>query len=109
MKRRPTVAARHAGDELPSVHGGSPPAPPPDWGVQRMRGGAATVFAVSLLASPAVLACTTCRPAVQAGIFDEHFWGRLALTVLPFLVILLVVAALYRVQSRARPGEEPLG
>ncbi|NMO21137.1 hypothetical protein HPC49_46845 [Pyxidicoccus fallax] len=74
-----------------------------------MRGVAVTVFVMSLLASPAALACTTCRPAVQAGIFDEHFWGRLALTVLPFLVILLVVAVLYRVRPRTLPGEEPLG
>ncbi len=44
----------------------------------------------------AAWACTTCRPAVEAGIFDERFWGRLAITVLPFLVVLLVVAVLYR-------------
>ena len=74
-----------------------------------MRGVSATVFAVSLLAAPAVFACTTCRPAVQAGIFDERFWGRLALTVLPFLVIVLVVAALHRLRPRELPGEERLG
>ncbi|MFP2912102.1 hypothetical protein ACLESD_45190 [Pyxidicoccus sp. 3LFB2] len=74
-----------------------------------MKGVAVTVFALSLLAAPAVSACTTCRPAVQAGIFDEHFWGRLAIAVLPFLVILLVVAVLYRARPRALPGEEQPG
>lgn len=74
-----------------------------------MRGAAATVLVAVLLAAPAVSACTTCRPAVQAGIFDERFWGRLAITVLPFLVILLVVAVLYRARPRAFPGEEQAG
>ncbi len=81
----------------------------PAQGVRYMRGFAATVFALSLLAAPAVSACTTCRPAVQAGIFDERFWGRLAITLLPFLVILLVVAVLYRARPRALPGEEQSG
>ncbi len=71
--------------------------------------GAATVFALSLLTATAAGACTTCRPAVQAGIFDEHFWGRLAIAALPFLVILLVVAALYRARPRALSGEEQPG
>lgn len=74
-----------------------------------MRGVAVTIFAASPLASPAALACTTCRPAVRAGILDEHFWGRLSLTVLPFLVILLVVAVLHRARPRELPGEERLG
>lgn len=42
-----------------------------------------------------VFACETCRPAVEAGIFNEHFWGRLAITLLPFGVILCVVAPLH--------------
>lgn len=76
-----------------------------------MRGAAATVFALSLLATPTAVACTTCRPAVRAGILDEHFWGRLAIAALPFLVILLVVAVLYRLGPRleSRPGEEQPG
>ena len=44
-----------------------------------------------LLGSAAAWACTTCRPAVQAGIFNEHFWGRFSLTVLPLAVALFVV------------------
>ena len=76
-----------------------------------MRGAAATVFVLSLLTAPTAWACTTCRPAVQAGIFDEHFWGRLSIAALPFLVILLVVAVLYRLGPRldALPGEEHPG
>lgn len=56
-----------------------------------MWGAAVTVLALSLLTAPPALACITCRPAVRAGIFDEHFWGRLSIAALPFLVILLVV------------------
>lgn len=54
----------------------------------------------------AALACTTCRPAVEAGIFDERFWGRLSITALPFLVVLLVVALLHRSGRAEAPGEE---
>ncbi len=67
---------------------------------------AATSFAGLPLASPAAWACTTCRPAVEAGIFDERFWGRLSITVLPFLVVLLVVAVLYRSGRGEAVGEE---
>lgn len=49
----------------------------------------------ALLTSSAVFACETCRPAVEAGIFNEHFWGRLAITLLPFGGILCVVAPLH--------------
>ncbi|RYZ38283.1 MAG: hypothetical protein EOO71_24630 [Myxococcaceae bacterium] len=49
----------------------------------------------SLLTSSTVFACETCRPAVEAGIFNEHFWGRLAITVLPFAVILCVATRLH--------------
>ncbi|MFP2897171.1 hypothetical protein [Corallococcus sp. 4LFB] len=49
----------------------------------------------ALFASSAVSACETCRPAVEAGIFNEHFWGRLAITLLPFAVVLCVVAPLH--------------
>ncbi len=44
-----------------------------------------------LLGSAAAWACDTCRPAVRAGIFNEHFWGRFSLTVLPLAVALFVV------------------
>ncbi|MHA7632873.1 hypothetical protein [Corallococcus sp. M7] len=43
-----------------------------------------------------LFACETCRPAVESGIFNEHFWGRLAITLLPFGVILCIVAPLHR-------------
>ncbi|WP_245767770.1 hypothetical protein [Stigmatella erecta] len=46
-------------------------------------------------------ACPTCRPAVEAGIFDEHFWGRLAITALPFAVILCVVFLAHRAGGSA--------
>lgn len=71
--------------------------------------GAATSFAALPLASPAAWACTTCRPAVEAGIFDERFWGRLSITILPFLVVLLVVAVLHRTGRGGTPGEERWG
>ena len=57
-------------------------------------------FLGALLASGTVLACETCRPLVQAGIFNEHFWGRLAITLLPFGVILFVAARVHVM----RPG-----
>ncbi len=47
------------------------------------------------LARAAVLACDVCRPAVEAGILDEHFGGRLALTLLPFAAMLLAVAGIH--------------
>jgi hypothetical protein len=74
-----------------------------------MRGAAVTAFALSLLTATAASACITCRPAVRAGIFDEHFWGRLSIAALPFLVILLVVAVLYRLAALPGDGEEQPG
>lgn len=56
-------------------------------------------------------ACPTCRPAVEAGIFDEHFWGRLAITALPFALILCIVFLAHRAggsaSTPARLPEEP--
>ncbi|CAM3650795.1 hypothetical protein G4177_34700 [Corallococcus sp. ZKHCc1 1396] len=69
-----------------------------------MRSTEALTFLGALLSSGAALACETCRPAVEAGIFNEHFWGRLAITVLPFAVILCVVA---RLHFTARAEGEP--
>ncbi|RKH32131.1 hypothetical protein D7Y13_14715 [Corallococcus praedator] len=48
-----------------------------------------------LLTSGTVFACETCRPAVEAGIFNEHFWGRLAITLLPFAIIGCVATRLH--------------
>jgi hypothetical protein len=64
------------------------------------------VAASSFAALTAAWACTTCRPAVEAGIFDERFWGRLSITALPFAVVLLVVALLHRSGRIDVPGEE---
>ncbi|WP_223635896.1 hypothetical protein [Corallococcus sp. EGB] len=58
-----------------------------------MRRFHALTFTAALLVSGPVFACETCRPEVEAGIFKEHFWGRLALTLLPFGVVLCGVAA----------------
>jgi hypothetical protein len=53
------------------------------------------------------LACPTCRPAVEAGIFDEHFWGRLAITALPFALVLCVVFLAHRAGgSASTPAED---
>ena len=48
---------------------------------------------LALLLHPALaMACDFCRPRVRAGIFDAHFAHRLALTLLPLAVVLLLVA-----------------
>ncbi|MBN8226602.1 hypothetical protein JYK02_03665 [Corallococcus macrosporus] len=60
--------------------------------MRRLR---ALLFSSTLLTSGTALACETCRPAVQAGIFNDHFWGRLAITLLPFGVVLCVVVPLH--------------
>jgi hypothetical protein len=55
------------------------------------------------------LACETCRPKVQAGIFNEQFLGRLALTLIPWAVVLLFVALIVWMPWRRKPiaAEEP--
>ncbi|SEU04699.1 hypothetical protein SAMN05443572_104565 [Myxococcus fulvus] len=66
-------------------------------------GRAAGVLATGLLATGA-WACDTCRPRVEAGIYNEHFLGRLALTLMPLLVVLwLVVLIVWSPWSDARP------
>jgi hypothetical protein len=65
-----------------------------------MRGAPAFACFVTLLAAAGASACPECRPAVEAGIFNEHFWGRLSLTLLPFLIILSVVAVLHRLEEK---------
>jgi len=48
---------------------------------------------LALLLHPALAAaCDFCRPRVRAGVFDANFAGRLALTLLPLAVALLLVA-----------------
>ena len=54
-------------------------------------------------------ACDFCRPRVQAGIFDAHFAGRVGLTLLPLVVVLLLVALIVRgpwARGGARRPEE---
>jgi hypothetical protein len=41
-------------------------------------------------------ACEACRPLVQARIFDDQFPVRLAATVLPFAIVLLLLIAWQR-------------
>jgi|GEM_PF-2590550 len=52
----------------------------------------ATVILTLGLMSTGAWACETCRPRVEAGIYNEHFVGRLALTLMPLLVVLCLVA-----------------
>ena len=47
------------------------------------------------------LACASCRPLVEAGIFDVHFPGRLALTLVPLLVVVAAVQGALRASPRA--------
>lgn len=71
-----------------------------------MRGMSAVAFLVTLMGGSAALACEVCRPAVNAGIFNESFWGRFAITVLPFAVILFIVAVLHLLgRGRELPEE----
>ncbi|AFE06628.1 hypothetical protein D7V80_06015 [Corallococcus sp. CA054B] len=60
-----------------------------------MRRFNALTFTGALFVNSTAFACETCRPAVEAGIFDEHFWGRLAIALLPFAVVLCVVVPLH--------------
>ncbi|WP_426756996.1 hypothetical protein [Myxococcus sp. Y35] len=72
-----------------------------------MRRVITTGSTAALLTSTAASACPTCRPDVVAGILNEHFWGRLSLTVLPFLVLLLIVGALV-LATREVPSAVPV-
>jgi hypothetical protein len=67
----------------------------------RMRGLATVAGLGAVLTGRVARACPTCRPAVEAGIFDEHFWGRLAITALPFALILCGVFLAHRVGGSA--------
>jgi len=68
------------------------------WGKRRQASGALALCAW-LYASTA-LACDFCRPKVQAGIFNEHFLGRLALTLMPLAVVLLLVGLVVWMSGR---------
>jgi hypothetical protein len=67
-----------------------------------MRTATSITFVAVLLWGWLAWACDTCRPAVWAGIFNEHFWGRLALVLLPWAAMLLVVVGVHRWSDRAR-------
>jgi hypothetical protein len=58
------------------------------------------MLGLALLGPRLALACDFCRPRVQAGIFNEHFTGRLAITLLPLVVMLLLVALIVRTPWR---------
>ncbi|WNZ63198.1 hypothetical protein QEG98_05315 [Myxococcus sp. MxC21-1] len=60
-----------------------------------MKQGILTGFTTGLLTATAASACPTCRPDVVAAILDEHFWGRLSLTALPFLILVIILGALF--------------
>ena len=68
-----------------------------------MRGALSLTLVWVLLHALPALACESCRPAVRAGIFNEHFAGRLLLAVLPFLATLVVVGLVGLFTSRPRP------
>ncbi|WP_232293569.1 hypothetical protein [Stigmatella aurantiaca] len=59
----------------------------------------------TVLTGRVAFACPTCRPAVEAGIFDEHFWGRLAITALPFAILLLIAVMVHRAGGSASVEE----
>jgi len=47
------------------------------------------------LSSGAAWACTSCRPLVKAGVYDQNFFGNLLLMVLPLAVLAFIGAGLY--------------
>jgi len=47
------------------------------------------------LSSGAAWACTSCRPLVKAGVYDQNFSGNLLLMVLPRAVLAFIGAGLY--------------
>jgi hypothetical protein len=54
---------------------------------------------VILLNLPAAAACPFCESEtgqqVKAGIFNDHFWLNVLLTLLPFPILLAIVALIY--------------
>jgi hypothetical protein len=71
---------------------------------------------VASLSPAAASACTLCysetAQKVRAAIFGADLWQNIALTLLPFLVVLLIVALIYpgiplrkrRIDPREEPG-----
>jgi hypothetical protein len=61
--------------------------------------GARVVMSVLLLFSGTASACPVCESEtgreVRAGIFNELFWENVLLTLLPFPILLAVVALIY--------------
>jgi hypothetical protein len=77
------------------------------WAARRWTEGRALApLCLGLLLLPlAAHACDFCRPRVRAGIFDAHFAGRLALTLLPLVATLLLVALIvWSPWERRAPG-----
>jgi len=59
----------------------------------------AVVFVAVLVFASAASACPFCESEtgqqVKAGIFNDQFWGNVLLTLLPFPVLLAIVALIY--------------
>ncbi|QDE88259.1 hypothetical protein BHS06_04425 [Myxococcus xanthus] len=68
-----------------------------------MKRGILTGFTTGLLTTTAASACPTCRPDVVAVILDEHFWGRLSFTALPFLILVIILGARFFVAREIPP------
>ena len=66
--------------------------------MKSMRRAGWCVVAVLVCASTAS-ACPFCESEtgqqVKAGIFNDHFWSNVLLTVLPFPILLAIVALIY--------------
>jgi len=73
------------------------------------------VGAVASLSPAAASACTLCysetAQKVRAAIFGADLWQNIGLTLLPFLVVLLIVALIYPgiplLKRRIEPPQEP--
>jgi hypothetical protein len=71
-----------------------------------------SLFVFVLDVSPAE-ACPFCESEtgqqVNAGIFNDHFWGSVLMTLMPFLILLVIVMLIYfdiswsLAQTSARP------
>lgn len=60
---------------------------------------AAWGFVAVLLSASSAVACPFCQSEtgqqVKAGIFNDQFWGNVLLTLLPFPILLAVIALIY--------------
>lgn len=69
-----------------------------------------SVMLVTLLASSApAAACPSCRPTVEAAIYDDSFWSNVGLTLLPFVVVALIIAVIegLNIPQSAPPKADP--